>query len=58
MVKNPLANTGDVDSIPGSGRSPGEEMVTYSNILAWKSHVQRSLRATVHGLAKRSEVTQ
>ena len=25
MVKNPLANTGDVGLITGSGRSPGEE---------------------------------
>ena len=24
MVKNPSANAGDLDSIPGSGRSPGE----------------------------------
>ena len=24
MVKNLPANTGDMDSIPGSGRSPGE----------------------------------
>ena len=24
MVKNPPANAGDVDSTPGSGRSPGE----------------------------------
>ena len=24
MVKNPPANAGDRDSIPGSGRSPGE----------------------------------
>ena len=24
MVKNPSANEGDVSSIPGSGRSPGE----------------------------------
>ena len=24
MVKNPSANAGDVGSIPGSGRSPGE----------------------------------
>ena len=24
MVKTPSANAGDVDSIPGSGRSPGE----------------------------------
>ena len=25
MVKNPPANTGDIGSIPGSGRSLGEE---------------------------------
>ena len=24
VIKNPPANTGDVGSIPGSGRSPGE----------------------------------
>ena len=24
MVKNPQANAGDMDLIPGSGRSPGE----------------------------------
>ena len=24
MVKNPLANAGDVGSIPGLGKSPGE----------------------------------
>ena len=32
-------NTGDirdVGSIPGSGRSPGMEMATYSSILAWR----------------------
>ena len=26
VVKNPPANAGDVGSIPGSGRSPGEEV--------------------------------
>ena len=36
VVKNPLANTGDVDLIPGSGRSPGEEIATRSSILAWE----------------------
>ena len=36
MVKNPPVNAGDVGSIPGSGRSPGEEMATHSSILAWK----------------------
>ena len=40
QVKNPPANAediGDVGSIPGSGRSPGEgneEMITHSGILA------------------------
>ena len=39
MVKNPSASAGDaedVGSIPGSGRSPEEEMVTHSSILAWE----------------------
>ena len=26
----------DMGSIPGSGRSPGEEMATHSSILAWR----------------------
>ena len=30
-------------SIPGLGRSPGEEMTTRSSILAWRIHGQRSL---------------
>ena len=39
MIKNLPANsgaTGDVGSVPGSGRSPGEENGTHSNILAWR----------------------
>ena len=36
MIKNPPANTGDTGSIPGLGRSPGEEMATHSSILAWE----------------------
>ena len=36
MVKNPPADSGDMGSIPGLGRSPEEEMATHSNILAWK----------------------
>ena len=39
QVKNLPANagdTGDVGSIPGSGRSPEEEMATHSSILAWR----------------------
>ena len=37
MVKNPLANAGDIrdmGSIPGSGRPPEEDMATHSSILA------------------------
>ena len=42
VVKNPLAipetiyNVGDADSIPESGRSPGEGNVAHSSILAWE----------------------
>ena len=38
MVKNPAAKAGlrDIDSIPGSVRSPGEGHATYSGILAWR----------------------
>ena len=39
MVKNATTNggdSGDICSIPGSGRSPEEEMAPHSSILAWK----------------------
>ena len=36
MVKNPPANAGDLGSIPGTGRAPGEEKVNHSSILAWE----------------------
>ena len=39
MVKNLPTNAGDardLGSIPGLGKSPGEEMATHSSILAWK----------------------
>ena len=39
MVRNPPADagdTGDAGLIPGSGRSPEEEMATHSSILAWR----------------------
>ena len=44
VVKNPPANAGEVGSIPGSGRSPGEgngNPLQYSFL--GKSHGQRSL---------------
>ena len=44
--------TGDVGSIPGSGRSPGGGQPT-PVFLPGKSHEQRGApRATVHGVAK------
>ena len=39
VVKNPPAHAGDAndeDSVPGSGRCPGEGMVTHSSIIAWE----------------------
>ena len=39
MVKNPLANAGDIRDlglIPGSGRSPGAGNGNPSSILAWE----------------------
>ena len=39
-VKASASNAGDLGSIPGSGRSPGEgngkEIATHSSILAWR----------------------
>ena len=35
-VKESVCNTGDLGSIPGSGRSPGKGMATHSSILAWR----------------------
>ena len=36
VVKNPPANAGDTDLMPGSGRSPGEGNATHSSILSWE----------------------
>ena len=33
--KESARNAGDLSSIPGSGKSPGEEMATHASILAW-----------------------
>ena len=35
-VKNLLANAGDLGSIPGLGRFPGEGNGIHSRILAWR----------------------
>ena len=34
--KESSCNAGDLGFIPGSGRSPGEVMVTHSSILTWR----------------------
>ena len=36
MVKNPLANAGDVGSIPGSEDALEKEMATHSSVLPWE----------------------
>ena len=36
VVKNLPPNVGDVDLIPGSGRSLEKEMATHCSILAWE----------------------
>jgi len=53
VTKNPLANTGDSGSIPGSGRFPGAgngNLLQYSCLENLKD--QGALQATVHGIAK------
>ena len=53
MVKNLPANAGDLGSIPGPGRSPGEGIgfpLQYSCLE--NSMDRRVWRATVHGVAK------
>ena len=36
VVKDPPANAGDVDLIPGSGKSPGETNSNHFVICVWK----------------------
>ena len=54
LVKNPLANSGDMGLIPGSGRSPGEghgdPLQNPMDRGAWW--------ATVHGVAKELDTTE
>ena len=59
MVKNQLTNAGDMDSIPGLGRSPG---VGNDNPLQY-SHLEDPMDrggwwATVHGVTKELDVAQ
>ena len=53
MVKNLPANAGDVGSIPGLGRFPGGSPRQPTPVfLPGESHGQRSLAATVRGVAR------
>ena len=60
MVKNLLANAGDARLILGLGRSPGEgngNLLQYSLFMPRKSHVQRALQASLHGVTKELDTT-
>jgi len=35
VVKNPFANAGDMDLIPGTGKPLEKGMTTHSSIVAW-----------------------
>ena len=53
VVKNPPADTGDVDSTPGSGRSPGEGNGNPLQYSCLKNPMDRGAWwATVHEVAK------
>ena len=53
VVKNLSVNAGDTGSIPGSERSPGGRNGNPALVFSpGKSSGQRSLGATVHGVAK------
>ena len=53
MVKNPHVNAGDVGSIPGSGRSPGEGNGNPLQYSCLENSMDRaSWRAIVPGVAK------
>ena len=53
VIKNPPANTGDVGSIPGSGRSPGGGRGNLLQYSCLENSMDRGAwRATVHGAAK------
>ena len=53
MIKNWPANAGDVGSIPGSGKSPGEGNDNPLQFSCLESSMDRGdWRATVHEVAK------
>ena len=58
VVKNPLGNVGDMDSIPGSGRSPGEENGNLLQYSCLGNPMDRGAwQAIVHGVTKELHTT-
>ena len=54
LVKNPPANVGYLGSIPGLGRSPGEE----NSYPLQYSGLENSMDCIVHGGCKESDTTE
>ena len=53
MVKNPACNVGDLDSIPGLGKSPGEGNSYPLQYSCLENPIDKGAwQATVHGIAK------
>ena len=58
VVKNPPGNVGDTDSIPGSGRSPGEENGNPLQYSCLGNPMDRGAwQAIVHGVTKELDTT-
>ena len=58
MVKNLPSNAGDVGSVPGLGRSPGEGNGNPLQCSCLGNPMDRGAwRATVHGVTKESDMT-
>ena len=58
MVKNQPVNAGDVNSVPGSGRSPGERNGNPLQYSCLDNPMARGAwQATVHGVAE-SDMTE
>ena len=59
VVKNPPANAGDADSIPESGRSPGEGNGNPLQYSCLGNPMDRGVwQAAVHGIRKESDMTE
>ena len=59
MVKNPPANAGDADLIPGSGRYPGGGNGNPLEYSCLENPMDRgALGATVHGVARELDRTE